>query len=205
MCIHAGASLNESRAFVQPIYQTSAFRFDSTGHGAALFAGKQEGYIYTRMGNPTIRAMEEAVAVLEKGKHALGCGSGMAAVNTVFAAELSAGDHVVCSQVVYGPTLTLLNTVYTRFGITVDFVDTSDTEQVMRALKPETRLVYVETPGNPTIDLSDIKKIAVAAHEKGAVLAVDNTFLSPWFQNPLIFGADIVLHKIGRASCRERV
>jgi len=145
MCIHAGAAVNDSRAVVQPIYQTSAFRFDSTGHGAALFA---------------------------------------------------AGLHAVCSQVVYGPTLTLLNTVYKRFGITVDFVDTSDTKQVIGALKPKTRLVYVETPGNPTIDLSDIKKIAAAAHEVGAVLAVDNTFLSPWFQNPLIIGADIVLHSL---------
>jgi len=196
MCIHAGASVNESRAVVQPIYQTSAFRFDSTGHGAALFAGRQEGYIYTRMGNPTIRGMEDAVAALEKGKFALGCASGMAAVNTVFAAELSAGDHVVCSQVVYGPTLTLLNTVYKRFGITIDFVNTSDTDQVIGALKPKTRLVYIETPGNPTIELSDIKKIAAAAHEKGAVLAVDNTFLSPWFQNPLTLGADIVLHSL---------
>jgi len=196
MCIHAGASVNESKAVVQPIYQTSSFRFDSTGHGAALFAGRQEGYVYTRMGNPTIRAMEEAVAALEKGERALACGSGMAAINTVFAAELSAGDHVVCSQVVYGPTLTLLDTVYKRFGITADFVDTSDTDQVIRALKPETRLVYIETPGNPTIDLSDIRKIAAAAHEEGAVLAVDNTFLSPWFQNPLVFGADIVIHSL---------
>ncbi|WP_321492854.1 aminotransferase class I/II-fold pyridoxal phosphate-dependent enzyme [uncultured Desulfobacter sp.] len=196
MCIHAGESINESRAVVQPIYQTSTFRFDSTSHGAALFAGRQEGYIYTRMGNPTIRAMEEAVATLEKGKRALGCGSGMAAVNTVFSAELSAGDHVVCSQVVYGPTMTLLNTVYKRFGVTADFVDTSDTDQVIRALKPTTRLVYIESPGNPTIELSDIQKIAHAAHNAGAVLAVDNTFLSPWFQNPLALGADIVIHSL---------
>lgn len=196
MCVHAGKSVNESRAVVQPIYQTSAFRFDSTDHGAALFAGRQEGYVYTRMGNPTIRAMEEALATLENGKRALGCGSGMAAINTVFSTELSAGDHMVCSQVVYGPTLTLLSTVYKRFGITVDFVDTSDTDQVIRALKPETRLVYIETPGNPTIELSDIRKIAAAAHEKGAVLSVDNTFLSPWFQNPLVLGADIVIHSL---------
>ena len=196
MCIHAGESVNETRAVVQPIYQTSTFRFDSTGHGADLFAGRQEGYIYTRMGNPTIRAMEEAVAVLEEGSHALGCGSGMAAVNTVFAAELSAGDHVVCSRVVYGPTLTLLNTIYKKFGITADFVDTSDTDQVIRALKPETRLVYIETPGNPTIELADIKEIADAAHDNGAVLAVDNTFLSPWFQKPLVLGADIVIHSL---------
>ena len=196
LCVHAGISGEESGALVPPIYQTSSFRFESTAHGAALFAGEQDGYIYTRMGNPTVAAMENAVAALEQGHKSLGCASGMAAINTVFSGLLSASDHVVCSRVVYGPTATLLSRIYKKYGVTTSFVNTADSKEVIRALTPKTRMVFLESPGNPTIDLADIKEITEAAHAGGAVVVVDNTFLSPYFQNPLLLGADIVVHSL---------
>ncbi len=196
MCVHAGIDKDKSNALIPPIYQTSAFRFESTAHGAALFAGKEPGYIYSRMGNPTIEAMEKAIAQLEGGYKALGCGSGMAAINTVFSATLSSGDHVVCSKAIYGPTLTLLNTIYKKFGVTTTFVDSTNLDHILNSITSQTRLVYIETPGNPTIEVSDIKKIAAAAHEKGAKLVVDNTFLSPCLQKPFELGADIIVHSL---------
>src|SRR5690242_1268329 len=123
-CIHAGIADYEYGSVVPPIYQTSTFKFESAGHGADLFAGKQKGYIYTRMTNPTVEALEDCVAELEGGHKALGCASGMAAINTVFAAMLRAGDHVVCSSIVYGPTTTLLSTIMAGFGVETTFVDT---------------------------------------------------------------------------------
>ncbi len=196
LCVHSGISKDASASLIPPIYQTSAFRFESTAHGAALFAGQQEGYIYTRMGNPTVRAMEDAVVALEGGAAALGCSSGMAAINTVFSGLLSAKDHVVCSKVVYGPTSTLLDTVYKKYGIKTSFVNTADLNAVEQALRPETKMVYIESPGNPTIEISDIRRIAKAAHANNAVVVVDNTFMSPYFQKPLGLGADIVVHSL---------
>lgn len=196
LCVHAGLDRKSTNALTMPIYQTSSFRFDSASHGARLFSGEEKGYIYSRIGNPTVEAMETAVAQLEGGTKAIGCGSGMAAVNTLFAALLNTGDHVVCSKVVYGSTFTILKTLYSKFGIKVSFVDSTDLQAVEKAIIPETRLVYIETPGNPTIGISDIKKIADLAHKNGAKLAVDNTFLSPCLQQPFSFGADIVLHSL---------
>lgn len=196
LCVHAGISKTESNALVPPVCLTSAFRFKSTAHGAALFAGKEEGYIYTRVGNPTVNAMEQAVAVLESGYKSLGCSSGMAAINTVFSTFLAAGDHMISSKVIYGSTCTLLESVYHKFGVKVSYVDTSDLDQVANAMTPETKLIYVETPGNPTLCISDIQGIAKTAHSNKALLVVDNTFLSPYFQKPLTLGADIVVHSL---------
>lgn len=196
LTVHGGVCKQDSTAVIPPIYQTSAFRFDSTAHGAALFAGQEAGFIYTRMGNPTIRAMEDAIACLEGGAEALGCASGMAAIHTIFSALLSKGDHVVCSKVVYGPTSTLLTTIFGKFGVSTSFVDTADLSQVENAVKPNTRVIYVESPGNPTIDISDIQRISRIAHDHDALLVVDNTFMSPYFQKPLDLGADIVLHSL---------
>lgn len=196
MCVHAGIDADEFGAVVPPIYQTSTFKFKSAQHGAALFSGEGKGHIYTRMSNPTIEAMEDSVAALEGGVKAMGCASGMAAINTVFATFLGAGSHVVCSQAVYGPTNTLLRTVYARFGVEISFVDTSNPEDVKAAMKENTRLVYVETPGNPTLAIADLAEIVKIAKEFGAKVCVDNTFMSPALQRPFEFGVDIIIHSM---------
>jgi methionine-gamma-lyase len=135
-CVHAGHKREASGAIVTPIYQVSTFAFRDVDHGAGLFAGKGEGYIYTRLGNPTVEAVERAVSLLEGGYGGLGCGSGMAAIHTTFAALLGSRDHAVCSAVVYGPTQTLLANVMSRFGIASTFVDTSNLGEVEKAMRP---------------------------------------------------------------------
>lgn len=195
-CVHSGIEENEHGAVVPPIYQTSTFKFKTAQHGASLFAGEEKGYIYTRMLNPTVEAMENAVAELEGGYKALGCGSGMAAVHTVFATLTKTGDHVVCSSAVYGPTTTLLSTVMKKFGVETTFIDTSNLNEVKKAIKPNTKVVYIESPGNPTLCISDIAEISKIAHKNNALVVVDNTFMSPALQNPLALGADVVLHSL---------
>jgi len=195
-CVHSGIDEYEFGAVVPPIYQTSTFKFKSAQHGAALFAGEEKGYIYTRMSNPTVEAMENSIAELEGGHKALGCASGMAAVSTAFGALTSSGDHVICSAAVYGPTTTILNTIFKRYGVEVSFVDTSNNEAVKNAVKKNTKVIYVETPGNPTLAVSDLKTISEIAHKNNAVVVVDNTFMSPALQRPFEFGADVVLHSL---------
>lgn len=195
-CVHSGISEYEHGPVVPPIYQTSTFKFESAEHGGSLFKGEQKGYIYTRMLNPTVEAMEDAIAALENGHKALGCGSGMAAVHTVFSALLSAGDHIVCSEAVYGPTVTLLKTVFSKFGVETTFVDASNIDAIKSAIKPNTKVVYIETPGNPTLAISDLEAAARITHEAKAQLVVDNTFMSPALQKPLDLGADVVLHSL---------
>ncbi|MCL5027469.1 MAG: aminotransferase class I/II-fold pyridoxal phosphate-dependent enzyme [Bacteroidetes bacterium] len=195
-CVHAGMGEYEFGSVVPPIYQTSTFKFKSAQHGAALFAGEEKGYIYTRMLNPTVEALENCIAELEGGYKGLGCASGMAAVHTVFGSLTQAGDHVVCSTAVYGPTTTLLNSIMKKYGVETTFVDTSNTELVRSAIKPNTKVVYVETPGNPTLAISDLKEISKIAHANNAIMVVDNTFMSPALQSPIEFGADIVLHSL---------
>ena len=195
-CVHAGISDYEFGPVVPPIYQTSTFKFESADDGASLFAGEKKGYIYTRMLNPTIQAMEDAIAELEGGHKALGCGSGMAAIHTVFASLTKTGDHVVCSTAVYGPTTTLLNTIMKSYGVETTFVDSSNLVEVKNAIKPNTKVVYVETPGNPTLCISDLAEISKIAHQINAKLVVDNTFMSPALQNPLALGVDVVLHSL---------
>lgn len=195
-CVHAGHKPNPEGALVTPIYQVSTFRFQDCDHGARLFKGEEDGYIYTRMRNPTVEAMEDAVAALENGAKALGCASGMAAVHTLFAATLKQGDHVVASESLYGPSLTILRDFFSGYGITADFVDSSDLDAVKNAIKPNTKMIYIETPGNPTLVVSDIAAIAEIAKENNIKVAVDNTFLSPIYQRPLDLGADYVLHSM---------
>lgn len=195
-CVHAGVEDNEHGAVVPPIYQTSTFKFESSQHGASLFAGEQKGYIYSRMGNPTVEAMEDAIAALEGGHKGLGCASGMSAIHTVLGALLSQGDHMVCSNAVYGPTNTLVRTILSRYGIKSTFVDSDITETIEKAMTPETKVVYVETPGNPTLAVTDLQAVADIAHKHGVLLVVDNTFMSPILQQPFALGADIVLHSM---------
>lgn len=196
-CIHAGLEPDPVYgAAALPVFQTSTFVFRSPEEGAARFAGEDPGYIYTRMGNPTIAALEEAVATLEEGSSALATSSGMAGVSTVFFALLSAGDHVICTDSVYGPSRVALERDFSRFGVESTMVDTSDPDLIRAAVTDRTRIVFVETPANPTLAITDLAGAAELAHEAGALLVVDNTFSSPILQKPFRFGADIVIHSV---------
>ena len=179
-----------------PIYQSSTFAFRSAEHGAALFTGEEKGFIYTRIGNPTTKALEDCVAALEGGCGGLGTASGMAAVTTIYTAFLEKGAHVVSTASVYGPSRTVLEKEYGRFGVEADFVDTSDLEAVEKALRPSTKLLFIETPANPTMKLTDLRACAELAKARGILLAVDNTFASPILQNPIALGADVVFHSL---------
>jgi len=194
--VHAGMNDYEFGPVVPPIYQTSTFKFESVEQGASLFKGEGRGYIYTRLENPTIEAMENAVAELEGGHKALGCASGMAAISTIFFTLLKSGDHVVCSKFVYGPTLTLLQNILGKFGVESTFVDTAFPEEIEKAMKTNTKVVYVETPGNPTLAISDLEAASKIAHAHGALVVVDNTFMSPALQQPFKFGVDVILHSM---------
>jgi methionine-gamma-lyase len=196
-CIHGGTTPDPVFGSVAPpIFQTSTFAFASPEQGAARFAGTEPGYIYTRMGNPTTALLEETVAGLEEGTSGLATSTGMAAISTTFFALCSAGDHVVCSGTVYGPSRVVLERDFSRFGVTSTMVDTSDAELVRAAITPRTRIVYIETPANPTLAITDIGRAAEIAHAAGALLVVDNTFMSPILQKPFRFGADVVLHSV---------
>lgn len=194
--IHSGQHPDPATGAIDtPIYQSSTFAFKSADHGAALFRG-EPGYRYTRLGNPTTAALEAKIAALEGGCGALGAATGMAAVNCVYLTLLGQGKHVVATSSLYGPSRTILETEYARFGVASTFVDSSDLASVAAAIRPETTLVYVETPANPTLKLTDLRRCAAIAHQSGALLAVDSTFASPVLQNPLALGADIVVHSM---------
>jgi len=196
-CIHAGQSPDKLFGGVSvPIYQSSTFAFADADEGAARFSGKDSGYKYTRIGNPTTAALENCIAELENGKAALATATGMSAISTIFMTFLGAGKHVVSTGSVYGPTRTLLEKELTRFGVESTFIDSSDPKNLKNAIKPNTTLVYLETPANPTLSISDIKACAAIAKEAGVLLVVDNTFCSPLLQKPLNLGADIVLHSM---------
>lgn len=196
-CIHAGQAPDKLFGGVSvPIYQSSTFAFEDADQGAARFSGKDDGYKYTRIGNPTNAALERCVAELEGGKFGLATATGMSAISTVFMTFLGAGKHVVSTGSVYGPTRTILEKELTRFGVESTFVDSSDVNNVKNAIKKNTVMVYVETPANPTLSITDIAACAKVAHEAGAILVVDNTFCSPMLQKPLKLGADIVLHSM---------
>lgn len=195
-CVHSGIKDYEFGPVVPPIYQTSTFKFKDADHGARLFKGEEDGFIYTRMRNPTIEAMEDAIAELEGGTKAIGCASGMAAVSLVFLTLTNSGDHVVCGNSVYGPTTTFLSQILSKFGIEVAFVDTSDIQEVEKVMRENTKVVFFETPGNPTLSVSDIQKISELAHSWNAKVVVDNTFMSPILQRPFEFGADFVIHSM---------
>jgi methionine-gamma-lyase len=194
--IHAGHRPDATGAVTVPIYQTSSFAFRNSAHGAALFAGEEDGYIYTRIGNPTIRALEENLAELENGCGGIATSSGMGAVCTVYLALLEAGAHIVSTASVYGPSRGLMEKHFSRFGVQSTYVDTADLAQVRDALRPNTKLVYVETPSNPAMQVTDIEEVSKLAHAQGCLVVVDNTFASPYLQNPLNLGADVVLHSV---------
>lgn len=194
--VHAGRKPDSTGAVNVPIYQSSTFAFRDAAHGAALFAGEEEGYIYTRIANPTIRALEDNVAELEHGCGAIATSSGMGAICTVYMALLQAGAHLVSTASVYGPSRTVIERDFSRFGVQSTYVATSDLAQVRAALRPETKVVYIESPANPTMEVSDIQAVADIAHAHGCLVVVDNTFASPYLQTPLDLGADVVLHSV---------
>jgi methionine-gamma-lyase len=194
--VHAGHRPDPTGSVTVPIYQTSTFAFRSASHGAALFAGADDGYIYTRLGNPTIAALEECVAELEHGFGGIATSSGMGAVSALYVALLGQGAHMVSTASVYGPSRTLVEKHLSRFGVTASFVDTTDVANVKAALRPNTKLVYVESPSNPAMQVTDLRAVAAIAHEHGCLMAVDNTFASPYLQQPLDLGADVVLHSV---------
>ncbi len=196
LLIHGGQKPDTLKAVSPPIYQTSTFAFCNAQDGADCFAGQSDGYIYTRLGNPTIRHLENAVAALEGGLGGIATASGMGAVTTVYMSYLGNGSHIVSTDAVYGASRTVLEKLLSRFGVEATFVDTSKIELVEQAIRPNTKLLFIETPANPTISITDIAACAVIARKYGIKLAVDNTFCSPYLQRPLELGADIVLHSI---------
>ena len=194
--IHAGHKADATGSVNVPIYQTSTFAFRNAAHGAALFAGEEDGFIYTRIGNPTIRALEDSVAELENGCGGIATSSGMGAVCTVYLALLESGAHMVSTASVYGPSRGLMEKDFSRFGVQSTYVDTSDVIQVEKALRSNTKVVYLETPANPTMQVTDIEQVSALAHAHGCLVVVDNTFASPYLQRPLDLGADVVLHSV---------
>ncbi len=194
--IHAGAFDDPYGSAAVPIYQTSTFKFKSAQHGADCFSGKSDGYIYTRIGNPTIRAFEQNIAQLENGYDGVATSSGMGAITTVYMALLGAGSHIISSDAVYGPARGVLEQDFSRFGVEASFVNTSKLEQIQAAIKPNTKVLYIETPANPTMEITDIVACAKIARDHKLILVVDNTFCSPYLQKPLDLGANVVLHSI---------
>lgn len=197
--VHAGEAPEPSTGSLSPpLYQSSVYAFRNAAQGAALFAGAGDGFIYTRLGNPTLKTLEAKLALLEGAEAALVTSSGMAAIATTVAALARAGDHVVSAEVIYGATYTLLRDVWTRFGLETTFVASTRIEDYRQALRPNTRLIFVETPSNPTLDVIDIAALSEVARESGAYLMVDNTFASPINQNPLALGADVAVHSASK-------
>ncbi|NOY78913.1 MAG: PLP-dependent transferase [Calditrichaeota bacterium] len=181
-------------ALTPPIYQTSTFAFENVEQGSARFSGKEKGYMYTRLGNPNTDLLASKVARLEGFPAGIATSSGMAAVANVILASAKAGDSIVVDDTVYGGTHYLVEQDIPKLGIEVIRVDAADLQALEAAVRPNTRLILIETPANPTLKIIDIEAAARIAHEKGALLAVDNTFSSPYLQRPGEFGADIVFH-----------
>jgi cystathionine beta-lyase/cystathionine gamma-synthase len=185
-CIHGGQHPDEKTGAVNtPIFQTSTYQQDGIG--------KHRGYEYARTANPTREALERNVAVLEKAKHGLAYASGMAATDTILRL-FAPGDEVVVTGNVYGGTYRLFEMVLKNYGLLFKFIDTANLDEVRTAITPRTRLVFLESPTNPVLRVTDIQAVADLAHAVGAVVCVDNTFMSPYLQNPMLLGADIVVH-----------
>jgi methionine-gamma-lyase len=194
--VHAGIPDDPLGSVTTPIYQTSTFAFRNAKQGADRFAGTADGFIYSRIGNPTTSALEQNVAQLENGFGATATASGMGAVSTVYMALLGQGEHMVSTASVYGPSRVLMEKHMGRFGVESTFIDTTDLELLKRSIKPNTKVVYVESPSNPAMLVTDLEAVAGIAHAAGALLVVDNTFASPYLQKPLDLGADVVLHSV---------
>ena len=193
--IHAGSEHNQHGTLATPIYQTSTFVFDSAEQGGRRFALEEEGYIYTRLGNPTCTAAEQKVASLEGGEACVSASSGIGAITSAIYPLVQAGDHIVAGKTLYGCTYSFLEHGLSRFGVEVTFVDARNLDEIKAAMRPNTKLVYIETPANPNMYLTDIEGAAKIAHsQEGTVLMVDNTYCTPFITRPLDLGADVVVH-----------
>lgn len=193
--IHGSYNPKSSKgSLTPPIYQTSTFTFESAEQGAARFAGEEQGYIYSRLGNPTVTYLEERVAQLEEGEACLAFSSGMAAVSAILIGLTKSEDHILCSQGIYGCTFGLLELLQEKYNVNYEFSEMINEEQIRSQIRPETTCIYIETPINPTMKLVDLKMVSKVAKEYDITVVVDNTFCSPYLQKPLTLGCDIVIH-----------
>ncbi len=194
--IHSGEFEDQFGSATVPIYQTSTFKFKNAKHGADCFSGESSGYIYTRIANPTIRALENNIAALENGYDGIATSSGMSAITTIYMTLLGTGSHIISTASVYGPARVVLEKDFARFGVEADFINTSDINAIKSSIKKNTKVLYLETPANPTMEISDIRACAEIVKKHNLILVVDNTFATPYLQKPLDLGADIVLHSV---------
>ncbi|WP_349729769.1 methionine gamma-lyase [Peribacillus frigoritolerans] len=200
--IHEGYdSKKHLGSLATPLFQTSTFTFENAEQGERRFAGMEDGYIYSRLGNPTVQVLEEKIAALEGGEAGLAFGSGMAAVSAVLFALTKTDDHILCSQGLYGCTFGLLQLMKNKYRITHDFCEMDSEEQVRKMIRPETTCIYVETPINPTMKMIDLQMVVRVAKEYNVTVVVDNTFATPYLQRPLEYGCDIVLHSATKYLC----
>ncbi len=197
--IRAGSRRTQEQEHSEPIFVTSSYVFDNARQAQARFAGEEQGNIYSRFTNPTVRAFEERLAALEGGERCIGTSSGMAAILTLCIGVLKAGDHIICSRSVFGNTILLFRNYLAKFGIETSFVDLTDLTAWEAAILPNTRLLFLETPSNPLTEIADIKALSELVRTKRAgdrfpLLVVDNVFCTPILQRPLALGADLVVH-----------
>ncbi len=194
LAVRAGQRRTGEGEHSEPIFPTSSFVFADAAEAAARFAGESPGNIYSRFTNPTVRTFQDRLAALEGGAACVATASGMAAILSTCMGLLKAGDHVVSSRSIFGSTTSLFNNYLQRFGVAIDYVDLTDLGAWERAMRPQTRLLFLETPSNPLTEVADIAALAGLAHGGGALLAVDNCFCTPALQRPLTLGADLVIH-----------
>jgi O-succinylhomoserine sulfhydrylase len=194
LSVRAGQRRTEFQEHSEALFLTSSFVFDSAAQAAARFTGGEEGFVYSRFTNPTVSMFQDRLAALEGAEACVATATGMSAILATAMALLKAGDHVVCSSAVFGSTVQLFSGVLARFGLETTFVSPTDVREWEKALRPNTRLLFLETPSNPLTEISDIGAIAAVAKKAGALLAVDNCFCTPALQRPLALGADLVIH-----------
>lgn len=194
LAIRAGQERSQFGEHAEALYLTSSFVFENAAQAARRFSGEEEGNVYARFSNPTVTMFEERLAAIEGAEDCVATASGMSAIMALCLAHLKAGDHIVASASLFGATVQLLSNILTRTGITTTFVSPTDPAEWEAAVRPETRLFFLETPSNPLTEIADIPALAAIAHAKGILLAVDNCFCTPVLQRPLELGADLVVH-----------
>jgi methionine-gamma-lyase len=194
--IHAGADKDQFGSATVPIYQSSTFGFKSADDAAKCFLGEKDGFIYTRVSNPTIQALERQIAILEGGFGGIATSSGMGAVSTIYMSLLKQGDHMISTSAVYGSSRVVMESYFSKFGVESTYITTSNIENLKKAIKPNTKVLYIETPSNPTMEVTDIEACVALAREHNIITVIDNTFCSPYLQRPLEYGADIVLNSM---------
>jgi O-succinylhomoserine sulfhydrylase len=192
--VRAGQVRSQFNEHAEALYLTSSFVFDNAAQAAARFAGGEQGMVYSRYTNPTVAMFQDRLAALEGAESCVATASGMAAILATALVQLKGGDHVVCSNAVFGATIQLFSNILGRFGIATTFVSPTRVDEWRAAVRPATRLLFLETPSNPLTEVSDIAALAEVAKKAGALLAVDNVFCTPALQRPLELGADIVVH-----------